>query len=77
MCCLTPLCVYGGCSSLVEDVVLCALFLTYSVLVVSQSSLDDILACLPQVNELARMSEQEISEYRKQLNGIKVSSCLP
>lgn len=27
-----------------------------------------------QVNELARMSEQEISEYRKQLNGIKVGA---
>ena len=28
----------------------------------------------PQVNELARMSEQEVSEYRKQLNGIKVGT---
>lgn len=28
-----------------------------------------------QVNELARMSEQEVSEYRKQLNGIKVGHC--
>ena len=27
-----------------------------------------------QVNELARMSEQEVSEYRKQLNGIKVGA---
>lgn len=27
-----------------------------------------------QVNELARMSEQEVSEYRKQLNGIKVGT---
>ena len=31
-----------------------------------------------QVNELARMSEQEVSEYRKQLNGIKVrAAALP
>lgn len=29
---------------------------------------------LAQVSELARMSEQEINEYRKQLNGIKVGA---
>ena len=65
---------------LVEADTLCQLLCSQCLQQVSCSNFQQAVPLLigqwvcMQVNELARMSEQEVSEYRKQLNGIKVGA---